>query len=412
MEAYIAGLEADDRRPVRRSSSVASFFVSRVDTEADRRLDAIGTPRPLALRGKVAVANAQVAYEAVPRDLLRPPLGGARRPGRPGAAPAVGVDVDQEPGVPDTLYVDTLIGPDTVNTMPERPSTTSTTTARWPAPSTPTSPAAHAVLDAPRRRRRRPRRRHRHPRGRGRGLVLEVLRRAPRVALGQGRRPGMNGDLVVVDDVAEAFATTVVEAYRGRPNDGFAIALSGGGTARRCYERLAADAGDAIDWWKVDVYWGDERCVPLDDPDSNYRLAREALLDRVGAANATYPMRCDEGADAYQLRLGELGRFDLVHLGPRPRRPHRVAVPRSAALDADPGRLVVINDDPLGHNPHPRMTLTFEGIARARLVVVTVEGEAKAEALARVRAGDPTAPASLVDAERVVWLVDHAALGD
>src|SRR6478735_12767137 len=195
----------------------------------------------------------------------------------------------------------------------------------------------------------------------------------------------MNGELVVVDDVAEAFASTVVDTYRDRPNDGFAVALSGGSTARRCYERLAADAADTIDWWKVDVYWGDERCVPLDDADSNYRLAREALLDRVGAANATYPMRCEEGADAYQLRIGELGRFDLVHLGLGPDGHTASLFPESAALEADPGRLVVINDDPLGHNPHPRMTLTFSGIARARVVVVTVEGEAKADALARVR---------------------------
>jgi 6-phosphogluconolactonase len=221
----------------------------------------------------------------------------------------------------------------------------------------------------------------------------------------------MNGELVVVDDVAGAFAAAVVDSYRGRPNDEYAIALSGGATARRCYERLALDAADAIDWWKVDVYWGDERCVPLDDPDSNYHLAREALLDRVGAANATFPMRCDEGADAYQLRVGELGRFDVVHLGLGPDGHTASLFPQSAALEADPGRLVVVNEDPLGHNPHPRMTLTFEGIARARLVIVTVEGAAKAEALARVQADDPTAPASHVDAERVVWLVDHAALG-
>lgn len=222
----------------------------------------------------------------------------------------------------------------------------------------------------------------------------------------------MNGELVVVDDVAGAFASTVVDAYRDRPNDAFTLALSGGSTARRCYERLAEDAVDAVDWWKVDVYWGDERCVPLDDVDSNYRLGREALLDRVGAANATYPMRCDEGAEAYQLRVGELGRFDLVHLGLGPDGHTASLFPESAALQADPGRLVVINEDPLGHNPHPRMTLTFEGIARARLVVVTVEGEEKVEAFARVRADDPTAPASHVQADRVVWLVDHAALGE
>ena len=222
----------------------------------------------------------------------------------------------------------------------------------------------------------------------------------------------MNGELVVVDDVAAAFASTVVRSFLDRPNEGYAIALSGGSTARRCYEQLAADAADTIDWWKVDVYWGDERCVPLDDPDSNYRLVREALLDRVGAANATYPMRCEEGAEPYQLRVGELGQFDLVHLGLGPDGHTASLFPQSAALTADPGRLVVINEDPLSHNPHPRMTLTFEGIARARTVVVTVSGAEKAEALARVRAGDPTAPASHVTAERLVWLVDAAALGE
>src|SRR3954466_14970679 len=189
----------------------------------------------------------------------------------------------------------------------------------------------------------------------------------------------MFGELVIVDDVAAEFAERVIESFHGRPNDGYSIALSGGDTARRCYERLADAAGTQIDWWKVDVYWGDERCVPPDDENSNYRLARTALLDRVGAANATYPMRCEEGADAYQLRVGELGRFDLVHLGLGPDGHTASLFPESEALRADPGRLVMINEDPLGHNPHPRMTLTFEGIRRARLAVVTVKGASKAE---------------------------------
>jgi 6-phosphogluconolactonase len=218
----------------------------------------------------------------------------------------------------------------------------------------------------------------------------------------------MNGDLVVVDDVPAAFAEHVVAAFTDRPNDGFAIALSGGSTARACYEALASGS-ESVDWWKVDLYWGDERCVPLDDPDSNYRLAREALLDRVGAANATYPMRCDEGADAYQLRVGQLGQFDVVHLGLGPDGHTASLFPESHALTADPGLLVVLNDDPLGHNPHPRMTLTYEGIARGRLVLVTVAGEGKADALARVVAGDATAPASQVHADKVVWLADAAA---
>jgi 6-phosphogluconolactonase len=222
----------------------------------------------------------------------------------------------------------------------------------------------------------------------------------------------MHGSLVIVDDVPGEFAERVIESFHSRPADTFSLALSGGGTARECYERLAAAGGTQIDWWKVDVYWGDERCVPLDDPDSNYRLGREALLDQVGAANAHYPMRCDEGPDPYQLRVGELGKFDLVHLGLGPDGHTASLFPGSDALDADPGRLVVMNVDPTGNNPHPRMTLTYAGIARARLVIVTVSGEAKRDALRRVVEGDPTAPAAAVRADKVVWLADAAAAGD
>ncbi|HEY9556092.1 MAG TPA: 6-phosphogluconolactonase [Acidimicrobiales bacterium] len=221
----------------------------------------------------------------------------------------------------------------------------------------------------------------------------------------------MFGELVVVDDVPAEFAERIIEAFHGRPNDGFTLALSGGDTARRCYERLADDAGSQIDWWKVDIYWGDERCVPVDSPESNYRLVREALLERVGAVNANFPMFCDEGPDPYQLGLGELGRLDVIHLGLGPDGHTASLFPDSAALDADPGRLVVMNEDPHGNNPHQRMTLTYTGISRARLVVVTVEGESKREALARVRADDPTCPASHIRADNVLWIVDPAAAG-
>lgn len=214
------------------------------------------------------------------------------------------------------------------------------------------------------------------------------------------------GELVVTDDVPTAFAAHVVEAFRARTADTFSLALSGGGTARACYERLAADPA-AIDWWKVDVYWGDERCVPHDHEDSNYRLAREALLDRVGAANATHLMRCAE-VDAYQLRLGDLGQIDLVHLGLGPDGHTASLFPDSPALEADPGRLVTLNHDPNGNNPYERMTLTFAGIARARLAVVTVAGSEKAEALAAVATRDDL-PASRIAAERVLWLVDEDA---
>ncbi|HEX4867314.1 MAG TPA: 6-phosphogluconolactonase [Acidimicrobiales bacterium] len=221
----------------------------------------------------------------------------------------------------------------------------------------------------------------------------------------------MHGELVVVDDVPGEFAERVIEAFHRRPNDGFSLAVSGGPTARACYERLADDAGSQIDWWKVDVYWGDERCVAHDDPESNYHLAREALLSRVGAVNANFPMFCDQGPDPYQLLLGELGKLDVVHLGMGPDGHVASLFPGSPGLEADPGRLVVMNEDPTGTNPHPRMTLTLAGIARAHLVLVTVTGEHKREALARVVAGDPDCPGSLVNADRVLWIADPAAAG-
>lgn len=221
----------------------------------------------------------------------------------------------------------------------------------------------------------------------------------------------MNGEVIVVDDVPGEFSERVVEAFLHRPGDSFSLVLSGGATARRCYERLASDGADQLDWWQVDVYWGDERCVPPDDPDSNERLGREALLERVGAANAVFPMRCDDGPDPYQQRVAQAGRLDLVHLGLGPDGHTASLFPGSAALDADPGRLVVMNEDPAGRNPHRRMTLTFSAIARARMAVVTVEGEAKRDAFAALRRGDPDIPAARIEAERVVWLVDPAAAG-
>jgi 6-phosphogluconolactonase len=218
----------------------------------------------------------------------------------------------------------------------------------------------------------------------------------------------VNGELVIVDDVPGAFAREVIKAFQERPGEEFDIALSGGNTARSCYERLAAEAAHSIDWLVVNFFWGDERCVPPDDPDSNELLGRQALLERVGAANAVYPMRCDESLDGYQLRLGELGQLDLVHLGLGPDGHTASLFPGSEALNADPGQLVTYNEDPSGRNKHRRMTLTYAGIARARLVVFTVEGEAKRDAMEAVYAGADL-PAARVSAGRILWLVDRTA---
>ncbi len=106
MEAYLRGLEAlvaaGHADQLAHVASVASFFVSRVDTEVDHRLVSLaggvdGDPAILGLRGTAAVAQAQSGLSALPPHLHRRPLGGVAREGRPGAAPAVGVDVDEEP---------------------------------------------------------------------------------------------------------------------------------------------------------------------------------------------------------------------------------------------------------------------------------------------------------------------------
>ncbi len=220
----------------------------------------------------------------------------------------------------------------------------------------------------------------------------------------------MHGEVRVVDDVPVAFAETVADTWRARPNRGFSIALSGGATARRCYEFLATWRDSPIDWMATELYWGDERCVPLDHPDSNYRLAADSLLTTVGGVHALFPMREDDGPDAYHLLLSSLGAIDLIHLGLGADGHTASLFPESAALHADPGRLVVANEDPSGVHPHQRMTLTYAGIGRGRTVVVTVSGEEKAEAFDRVRRGADV-PASHIRAEQVIWLVDEAAAG-
>jgi 6-phosphogluconolactonase len=220
----------------------------------------------------------------------------------------------------------------------------------------------------------------------------------------------VHGELKVVEDVPGAFAAHVIDAYLSRPDEIFSIALSGGSTARPCYERLATEGASVIDWLSVNIYWGDERCVPADDPDSNQLLGRQALLERVGGANAVFPMSCDDGPDSYALRLGEVGKLDVVHLGMGPDGHTASLFPGSAALDADPGQLVARNVDPSGRNPHPRLTLTFSAIAKSRLALFTVSGESKRDTLRAVMDGADL-PAGQVTADRVLWLVDPAAAG-
>jgi transaldolase len=118
IEAYISGLEAYDG-DLSQVASVASFFVSRVDTEVDRRLDAIGSVEALALRGKTAVAQAQLAYQLFQERFQGERWQALANRGARVQRPLWASTSTKNPGYVDTLYVDTLIGPDTVNTMPE-----------------------------------------------------------------------------------------------------------------------------------------------------------------------------------------------------------------------------------------------------------------------------------------------------
>lgn len=118
IEAYLAGLEAHPG-DLSRVSSVASFFISRVDTEVDRRLNDIGTDAALALRGRAAVANAQVAYQVFTDAFTGPRWQALADRGARVQRPLWASTSTKDPDYPDTLYVDTLIGPKTVNTMPD-----------------------------------------------------------------------------------------------------------------------------------------------------------------------------------------------------------------------------------------------------------------------------------------------------
>jgi 6-phosphogluconolactonase len=212
----------------------------------------------------------------------------------------------------------------------------------------------------------------------------------------------LRGELQVVEDVPRAFSSLVVEEAPA------SLALSGGSTARACYGLLVvAD----FDWSEVDVFFGDERWVPVGDPESNEGMARQAFADQVHP-RAVYSMRhagdtIEDAADAYDRLLREYGPLDFVHLGLGPDGHTASLFPGSPALE-ERERLAVATGDDV--HPHPRLTLTFPALAQSCLAVFTVAGDGKREALQRVKAGDDL-PAARVSAGRVIWLVDEAANG-
>jgi 6-phosphogluconolactonase len=252
-------------------------------------------------------------------------------------------------------------------------------------------------------------------------------------------------EIVPVDDVPAAFSRTVIEAYASRPGDRFTLVLSGGPTAKLCYERLAAvtlgegdgsgsagagagatDAGSgtvptahpAFDWSVVDIYMGDERIVPPDDEDANQREVREAIVDRVGVIGSFNPMPTegpvDECVAAYQRTIAAVlagPGIDLIHLGMGPDGHTASLFPNAPTLEAPPDELVAATQDPNGVNAHPRLTVTFPVIDAARCAVFTVAGESKQDAIAALRRGDDI-PAARVTSVRIVWIVDRVAAGE
>jgi transaldolase len=121
IDAFFAGLEQAGQagRDLASIASVASFFVSRVDTEVDKRLDKIGTPEAEALRGKAAIANARLAYELYEQKSATPRWQALQRAGARPQRPLWASTSTKDPAFPDTMYVEELVAPGTVNTMPE-----------------------------------------------------------------------------------------------------------------------------------------------------------------------------------------------------------------------------------------------------------------------------------------------------
>lgn len=207
-------------------------------------------------------------------------------------------------------------------------------------------------------------------------------------------------ELVVTEDVAGA---ALAEFVGLEPR---VVALAGGTTPRAFYERLA---GLEYPWPEVDVLFTDERCVPPDDPDSNFRMAQEALLSRLEPAPRVHRMAgegCDAEASELALRssFGTL-RLDLAVLGLGADGHTASLFPDDHAL-AEPIRWVTRVERP----DHPRLTLTLPVLSSSRMAMFLVTGEAKREALRRLLKGEPT-PAGMVRAGRVLVIADRAAAG-
>jgi 6-phosphogluconolactonase len=207
--------------------------------------------------------------------------------------------------------------------------------------------------------------------------------------------------LATAEDVAADAAADIAQALRAGARS---LVLAGGNTPKRCYELLSELD---VEWGRVSVLFGDERCVPPLDPESNYRMAKETLIDRVSPANVyriPAELGPDEGADVYAEVVEFVAPFDLVVLGVGEDGHTASLFPGHPALSAD-GLTVGIHDAP--KPPPERVSLTLGALRDARRVIILATGAGKADAVARARRRE--VPSGMIPRAR--WVIDRAAAG-
>jgi 6-phosphogluconolactonase len=205
---------------------------------------------------------------------------------------------------------------------------------------------------------------------------------------------------------AERIALELTKALAERGTA--SLALAGGTTPKATYEALA---GLPLDWAKLDVFFGDERCVPADHSDSNYRMAKAALFDRITIPSERVHRMQGELADrdaaarAYERELPE--ELDIVVLGVGEDAHTASLFPGSPALHEIVRRVVPV----VGPKPPPeRLTLTPPAITNARLCIVLASGAGKAEPVRRALVGAlDIANVPIQLARDGVWFLDPAA---
>lgn len=228
--------------------------------------------------------------------------------------------------------------------------------------------------------------------------------------------------------LAEAVALWVADAARVTllARETFTIALSGGETPRAAYERLGTRHAGDVDWSRVKVFFGDERCVPPDDARSNYALARETLLSRVpvpaGQVFRMYEAGDDPAAAAARyeallraefpaLSAADPPTFDVALQGVGPDGHTASLFPGDAGVLGESQRWVRAVQAPDGFPVRDRITVTVQALNRSRRVLFVASGAGKRDVVSRVLHGRDTGlTAALVRGlESTEWLLDAAA---